>query len=119
VSAAGEQGRSEGLLAAGCRVARRRGREMATQRRVEGPTSKTQQIRQWLFDFGYSPSGEGSIATTNCPFSRLRTLDTQLVCSLNVAFVEGYLEGVGAADDYSAILRPDPPHCCVVVQATS
>jgi predicted ArsR family transcriptional regulator len=118
VSAAREQGQSESLLAAGSRVARRRGREMAGQQKAEGTAASSQQIRQWLFEFGYLPSGESSISTRNCPFSRLRTLDTQLVCSLNVALVEGYLEGLGVANDYAAVLRPDPPHCCVLVQAT-
>jgi predicted ArsR family transcriptional regulator len=120
VQAAGEQQPAESFQRAALRAARRRGAELARQgggssRQPAGETS----VREWLCEFGYVPAGERSIVACNCPFARLRALDTELVCSLNVALVEGYLDGVGAGGEFLAVLRPDPPHCCVVVEATA
>ena len=53
----------------------------------------------------------------NCPFDRLRDVNCELVCGINHALAEGYLEGLGVADSLTAELRPCADNCCVVVTA--
>jgi predicted ArsR family transcriptional regulator len=48
----------------------------------------------------------------NCPFHCLADEDRELVCGMNLSFVQGLLEGVGA-DQASAALDPSSSGCCV------
>jgi len=56
------------------------------------------------------------LVLTNCPFERLRELDTELVCSVNGALAEGFLTGLHAEQDISSRVRPCPSNCCVVME---
>ncbi len=68
-----------------------------------------------LLDLGFEPvTEEHRIALRNCPFRRLAQRQAALVCGLNVSFVGGLLDGLGA-DRLRAELRPQPGHCCVQV----
>ena len=63
---------------------------------------------------GYEPEETNAeIVLTNCPFHRLAEEQRDLVCGMNLDFVEGVLDGFGSADDLSARLDPSPGHCCV------
>ena len=70
-------------------------------------------IHQLLADTGYSPEPDGAGGTimANCPFHRLSTDHTGVVCSLNGALLGGALEGCA---DVRHSLEPDAEisHCC-------
>ena len=120
--AAGEQRPGEPLEAAATRVARRRGRDLVVElggAGVRGATAR-QSVTGVLARLGYEPSDEGtSVILTNCPFHRLRVLDTQLVCSVNDALVAGCLDALGDEAELTSRLRPCPTSCCVVLERSA
>ena len=66
---------------------------------------------------GYEPRRQGDeVALVNCPFDALAREHTELVCGLNLAFVEGLLEGLDHPHVH-ACLVPEPQRCCVRVRA--
>lgn len=68
-----------------------------------------------LDDHGYEPcSGRGVITLSNCPFHRLAQEERQLVCGMNLAFVQGLLAGIGTSE-LDASLDPAPERCCVTL----
>ncbi len=123
VQAAGEHAPPEPLGEAALRVARRRGRDLAAERphaSEPDPGGMPGMLRDLLTRLGYEPSDDGdSVVLTNCPFHRLRVLDTELVCSINAALATGYLEGSGTDGDFTARLRPCPTNCCVVLDRSA
>lgn len=61
---------------------------------------------------GYEPvAEEGETRFRNCPFHLLRDQDRELTCALNLALVEGMIEGAGAS--VTATLAPEEGYCCV------
>lgn len=122
LTAAAEQPPAEPLAATSCRVARRLGAEVAAEHRTARParTGRGRQaaVSRLLDQLGYQPqSVGGSLVLRNCPFDRLRDANCDLVCSINQALAEGYLDGLEVQDELSAELRPDPENCCVVVSS--
>jgi len=66
-----------------------------------------------LSDHGYEPCAEGGdIVLANCPFHALADRDAELVCGMNLAFLEGVVDGLGAAA-LRARLAPGESRCCV------
>ena len=64
---------------------------------------------------GYEPrTSEAEICLANCPFDRLATEHTALVCSMNLALIDGVIEGLGLPA-VCAELAPEPGFCCVKV----
>lgn len=64
---------------------------------------------------GYEPrTSEREICLANCPFDRLATEHTELVCGLNLALIDGVIDGLGVSA-VSAVLAPQPGFCCVKV----
>jgi len=62
---------------------------------------------------GYEPrAGEGVISLANCPFDSLAREHTELVCGMNVALIDGVLEGLSCSR-LRASLEPEPGLCCV------
>lgn len=79
---------------------------------VKGRRSKPA-VTSALRDLGYEPQPDGKdVVLANCPFHRLAQDETELICGMNLDFVEGLLEGAGA-DDLQAVLDPAPGRCCV------
>jgi predicted ArsR family transcriptional regulator len=73
-------------------------------------------IAEVLAERGYEPfDDDGTLRFANCPFDALAQNHRQAVCSLNLALVEGVLEGAGA-EGLSATLEPDRAGCCVAVR---
>jgi len=71
---------------------------------------------------GYEPqvAGRGretEVALANCPFHRLAADHRDLVCGMNLDFLGGVVEGLGAADGLAARLAPEPDWCCVRIAA--
>jgi predicted ArsR family transcriptional regulator len=97
------------LEAAVAEVAHAAGRDLAQ----ETSAPRRRKLQTVLEDCGFQPEVAGSdITLRNCPFHRLAEEDRELVCTMNLAFVGGVLDGVGAADA-TARLDPTPNACCV------
>ncbi|GAA4447727.1 helix-turn-helix transcriptional regulator [Phytohabitans houttuyneae] len=96
-----------GADAAAYDVARRRGREAGAAAGVGADPVEV------LAGRGYQPETDDSLVRLrNCPFHQLAQRFPPLVCGMNLALVEGVLEGA-AAEGWSARLDPVPDHCCV------
>jgi predicted ArsR family transcriptional regulator len=65
---------------------------------------------------GYLPVGDDTrIELRNCPFHRLAEQFPPLICGMNLALVEGLLEGAGLDDAWSARMEAAPGRCCVTL----
>jgi predicted ArsR family transcriptional regulator len=88
------------------------------QRRLGRPgAERTVAAAQDVLDqHGYEPvpDGTGGLVLRNCPFHALVQRAPELICSINAAFVEGLLRGLGN-DTVRAQLQPSPGSCCVRV----
>jgi predicted ArsR family transcriptional regulator len=68
-----------------------------------------------LTEHGYEPRAEGrDIVLANCPFHALAHKDTELVCGMNLAFLQGVVDGMGASK-LCPRLDPGDDRCCVRV----
>ncbi len=65
---------------------------------------------------GYEPCGgaNGVIRLRNCPFHQLTEQHREVVCGMNLALVEGLVDGLGAGG-LRPVLDPQPGHCCVAI----
>jgi predicted ArsR family transcriptional regulator len=62
---------------------------------------------------GYEPVvRESTILLRNCPFHRLAEEFPPLVCGMNLALIEGLIEGCDPAG-WRASTEPEPGYCCV------
>jgi predicted ArsR family transcriptional regulator len=83
--------------------------------RREGAARSWTPILECLADQGYQPEVEnGRVVLRNCPFHALAQDFTALTCGLNLALLEGIVEGRG----YQARLDPGEGRCCVVLSKT-
>lgn len=88
-----------------------------------GSLTKRGERRQAVLDIlarhGYEPTlgKRGEIALLNCPFHRLAEEHRSLVCGMNLDFLGGLVEGIGATDRLDARLAPEPGYCCVRIKA--
>jgi predicted ArsR family transcriptional regulator len=65
-----------------------------------------------LANTGYEPvSVKGETRFRNCPFHELRDQDRETTCGMNLALVEGMIQGSG--QDVAAVLDPEDGYCCV------
>jgi predicted ArsR family transcriptional regulator len=71
-----------------------------------------------LSEQGYQPYPVGpDIRLRNCPFHALADRYPPLICGMNLALLEGLLEGA-AVTGVSARLDPRPDECCVVMTSS-
>jgi predicted ArsR family transcriptional regulator len=71
-----------------------------------------------LAEQGYQPYPDGpDIRLRNCPFHALSGRYPPLICGMNLALLEGLLEGA-AVPGMAARLDPRPDECCVVVESS-
>ena len=62
---------------------------------------------------GYEPLIEGDdIVLGNCPFHALAREETELVCGMNLNYLDGLTDGIGATA-LRAALDPADGRCCV------
>ena len=116
LEAAGDQQPGEPLADAARRAAHRLGAGLAREGAGSRRTAALRRTERLLGRLGYAPVREnGRLVLRNCPFDKLREANLPLVCGINHALAEGYLDGLEAADELSADLRPCPDSCCVVV----
>jgi predicted ArsR family transcriptional regulator len=96
------------LQAAARRAGREAGRRLAEE--AEGPA-----IGPVLGARGYEPFRDGAgLRLRNCPFASLAGEFPVVVCAMNLALVEGLLEGLGDQAG-RAVMDPAPGRCCVAV----
>jgi predicted ArsR family transcriptional regulator len=122
VLATGDAGASQAAL----QVARERGRELGLAERATARPGRLGTERAltlasgFLERSGFEPvrAEPALMLLRNCPFHPLAAHAPKLVCSINQAFLAGFLEGLGTASA-AAILRPRPGNCCVELRAAS
>ncbi len=106
------------------RAAHNRGKQVGyrvkTQKRLRRlPRAQIVDVAQQLLEeHGYEPyvDQDSTLRLRNCPFNQLAQQSRELVCSMNRAFIDGLLRGLG--DDLSeAALVPREGECCVAISA--
>lgn len=95
-------------IGGGHREARRRG--------GSEPERVTDEACSLLEGLGFEPAdADSEVVLRNCPFQALAQRDPQLVCGINLAFIDGMLRGLGNRA-VAAELTPDEGLCCVRVR---
>jgi len=90
-------------------VARERGRAQAVP---------AKDLVAALAEQGYEPVVDGrTIRLRNCPFHRLAETFPPLVCGMNLALLQGMLDGARLTS-WHAEIDPVPEHCCVQLSKT-
>ena len=105
--------RSAGSAAPVIDAARGHGRRLADEASRDGVAPGALEV---LAAQGYEPVAEadGVVRLRNCPFDALVDEHRDLTCSMNLALLEGVIEGVGEAN---VVARADPRegYCCVTL----
>ena len=101
------------------RSARSRGAAAGRAARRDAPRAPDGDlVTRALSAQGYQPCRDGAeVRLRNCPFHVLASRYPPLICGMNLALVEGLLEGA-AVTGLTARLDPRPEDCCVVLQET-
>ena len=70
-----------------------------------------------LREAGFEPErdGQGGIVLQNCPFDALARSSREVVCGMNLALIQGVVNGLEARK-LEATLDPAPGRCCVVLR---
>ena len=102
--------RSRSVLA---EAARRLGAELG---RAFERDAGERDVKGVLTQQGYEPCGgtDDVIRLRNCPFHQLTEQHREVVCGMNLALVEGLVDGLGAGG-LRPVLDPQPGHCCVAI----
>jgi predicted ArsR family transcriptional regulator len=114
----GRAGSGERLQAAARQLGETSGAEEAA--RGGAPRSRRatlERLQPVLEGLGYEPAlDSGSIRLRNCPFHALAQRSTTTVCGMNLALLEGLLDGL-QAKGVAAQLAPAADRCCVEISA--
>ena len=70
---------------------------------------------------GYEPrdDGAGGMVLTNCPFDKLASKHTEIICQANVALLQGVAEGASETARTVEFVAPADGCCCVRVTASA
>ena len=95
-------------------AARQHGANLASHSRPGGNAG--QAVQTTLAGHGFEPcrDEDGTIRLRNCPFHQLAALHPDLVCGMNLALIDGLIDGLGASAIH-AHLDPGPGRCCVAI----
>ncbi|HMD91031.1 MAG TPA: helix-turn-helix domain-containing protein [Trebonia sp.] len=99
------------------RAARSRGAAAGRAARRQAPHAPDDDLVMGALSAqGYRPCQEGAgVRLRNCPFHVLASRYPPLICGMNLALVEGLLEGA-AVTSLQARLDPRPEECCVALR---
>jgi predicted ArsR family transcriptional regulator len=104
------------------RLARRMGRGLGEEARLAaGPRADRQRLlraaERTLTRYGFEPRKEsaGELRLANCPFDALAQDHRDLVCGMNHALMEAFVEGMGARG-VRAVADQQPGVCCVALR---
>jgi predicted ArsR family transcriptional regulator len=98
--------------------------EGAAAGKQAGPRPSRKQLLAVLVDeltwLGFEPfaDGEGTLRLRNCPYHDMARENTDFVCSMNLALMQGVIEGLDLAE-MSTALEPRDGMCCVAFHLTS
>jgi predicted ArsR family transcriptional regulator len=96
-------------------VAREQGRIAAAVGGMSDASGDRARASAALERLGYEPRDkDDDLCLANCPFDRLASEHTELVCGMNLSFVGGLLDGLHAGS-LTPRLEPEPGLCCVKV----
>ena len=96
-------------------AARRAGQAAGRGQAAAGPGPGGAAIEQVLEARGYEPYRDvAGLRLRNCPFARLSHEFPVLVCAMNLALIEGLLDGMGEQPG-RAVMDPVPGRCCVAI----
>lgn len=107
-------------------VARERGRGQGRAHRTAQEPRRAQERERARLDevvrvmaaAGYEPAVDlDTVVLRNCPFHLLAEEFPPLVCGMNLALIEGLIDGAGLPG-WSATTHPTPGHCCVSISKT-
>jgi predicted ArsR family transcriptional regulator len=92
------------------------GKDAGGRNDASGRNAAGRDVKSVLTQQGYEPCGgdDGVIRLRNCPFHQLTERHKEVVCGMNLALVEGLVEGLGA-DGWRPALDPRPGYCCVAI----
>ena len=100
------------------RTARRIGEQIGAEARVRAGSRPCRKdlvagMIAALAAHGYEPEpAGGQVRLRNCPFQTLASEHTEVVCGMNLALVEGLVEGL-RLPSAKPVLDPAPGTCCV------
>jgi predicted ArsR family transcriptional regulator len=77
-------------------------------------TPELEQVADVLRPLGYEPRVGEDLMLANCPFDRLAADHTELICGMNLAFVDAVTQRLGCHGVCPG-LDPDEDRCCVRV----
>lgn len=79
-------------------------------------TGQRRAVEAVLAGLGYEPAHHrGRLVLRNCPFHALAERHREVVCTMNRAFVDGVLTGLGT-NAFAARPTNEPERCCVTVE---
>jgi predicted ArsR family transcriptional regulator len=91
-------------------------RQGRAARAAAGPVEDLDAVRAVLAARGYEPRADGAVLRlVNCPFHVLSERHPALICGMNLALLEGLVEGV---DGVRVRMDSRPGLCCVVVESS-
>ena len=90
------------------------GRQIGRRARARNGGSRLMAALDFI---GYEPATSGSdVVLRNCPFRHVAQARPEIICRMNLAFVDGVLAGTQSRS-VQAVLSPSTGRCCVVVTA--
>jgi len=111
-----DSGADAALQAAARRSGRARGELLRRQLAADSDgTAGPPSVEALLAQHGFEPYRDGEVIRLhNCPFHQLSRQFPPLICGMNLALLEGLLEGAGMAGA-QIHMDPAPGRCCVAV----
>jgi predicted ArsR family transcriptional regulator len=99
-------------------AARQYGADAGRRRRIpgDGEGDARQALQAVLREHGFEPWQDtgGSVYLRNCPFHQLAGRHPGLVCGMNLALIDGMVDGLEAGDMRPGLV-PGSGRCCVVI----
>jgi predicted ArsR family transcriptional regulator len=93
-------------------------RQVETHGAPRGKAASLDRVECALEELGYEPiRTPTSVRMRNCPFHALSAQSPGVICGMNLALVEGLLDGL-RAKGINAALAPVPGQCCVEIAGT-